>query len=52
MNNHIEIKTVKYERQMPMEVINKVSGLMHLRLVTEIKITENKGFWDVEVVER
>ena len=45
-------RTVTYKRQMPMEVISTVSSLMHLRLVKEIKIVENKGFWDVTVEEK
>ena len=44
-------KMVKYEKQMPLEAIHKITGLMHLHLVKEIKLTYNHGFWDVEVKE-
>jgi len=37
---------------MPLEAIHKITGLMHLHLVKEIKLTYNNGFWDVEAEER
>jgi len=42
---------VRYEKQMPLEAIHKITGLMHLHLVKEIKLTYNQGFWDMEVKE-
>ena len=43
---------MRYEKQMPLEAIHKITGLMYLHLVKEIKLTYNHGFWDVEVEEK
>ena len=44
-------KTI-YEKQMPLEAIHKITGLMHLYLVKEINMIYVDGFWDVEVTEK
>jgi hypothetical protein len=43
---------MKYEKQMPLEAIHRITGLMHLHLVEEIKLVYNHGFWDIEVKEK